>query len=97
MTCDWSERMRAWKEPEAGVPTGTTTRLVSDDPEEDARLEAEYYERNRRADEARREAGFVFEGDEPGGVLVNAFLRMGGMTEDDEGEAFEQDPTDTAS
>jgi hypothetical protein len=76
MTNDWHERLRSGQERET-LPTGPSMRLVSNDPEEDARLEAEYYELNERAAEMRREKGFVFEGDEPGGVLVNAYLRMG--------------------
>lgn len=83
MTSDWHARLRPGREPE-GLFCGTSSRTVSRDPEEDARLEAEYYETNRRAEAMRREKGFVFEGDEPGGVLVNTFLRMGGMEEDDD-------------
>lgn len=83
MTSDWHARLRYGKEPEM-LDVGCTMRLVSDDPEEDARLQAGYFESNRRAHEMRREKGFVFEGDEPGGVLINTFLRMGELALDDE-------------
>ena len=63
------------------LPTINTFRLVSQDPEEDARLEAEYLDKNRRVARMLEEKGFGAEGDEPGGVLINRHLRLGGEAE----------------
>ncbi len=41
-------------------------RLASEDPEEDARLEAEYYAENQRVARMLEAKGFGTEGDEPG-------------------------------
>jgi hypothetical protein len=64
------------------LPTINTFRLVSQDPEEDARLEAEYLDKNRRVARMLEEKGFGAEGDEPGGVLINRYLRLGGEAEE---------------
>ena len=48
----------------------------SDDPAEDARLQAEYFAENRRVDEILQAKGFGIEGDEPGGVQMNRALRL---------------------
>jgi hypothetical protein len=44
--------------------------LVSEDPIEDARLQAEYYAENQRIMEMLEAKGFGLEGDEPGGVQI---------------------------
>ena len=48
------------------LPTISTMRLISRDPEEDARLEAEHREVQRRVARMLEEKGFGMEGDEPG-------------------------------
>jgi hypothetical protein len=40
-------------------------RLTSQDPEEDARLEAEYFARNQKVSRMLEEKGFGMAGDEP--------------------------------
>lgn len=57
-------------------------RPASQDPEEDARLEEEYRKETRQVARMLEEKGFTIEGDEPGGVVINRFLALGG--EDDE-------------
>ena len=66
----------------ARLPTINTFRLVSQDPEEEARLEAEYLDKNRRVARMLEEKGFGAEGDEPGGVLINRYLMLGGEAEE---------------
>jgi hypothetical protein len=51
-------------------------RLNSQDPKEDARLEAEYYAENQRVAEMLAAKGFGLQGDEPGGVQINRFLHL---------------------
>ena len=63
------------------LPTISTMRLISRDPEEDARLEAEYREEQRRVARILDEKGFGLEGDEPGGVQINRYLTLGGEDE----------------
>jgi hypothetical protein len=53
-------------------------RLVSPDPEEDARLEAEQVASNREVARMLDAKGLGLTGGEPGGVLINRFLRLGG-------------------
>jgi hypothetical protein len=60
------------------LPTVSTMRLASQDPEEDARLAAEHLEENRRVARTLEEKGFGIEGDEPGGVQINRYLALGG-------------------
>lgn len=60
------------------LPTIRTFLIRSGDPEEDARLEAEYLEHNRRVGRMLREKGFGVAGDEPLSVQVNRHLRLGG-------------------
>lgn len=56
------------------LPTIRTGVRVTGDPEEDARLKAEFYEDNRQVAKILEEKGFCVEGDEPGGVLINRHL-----------------------
>ncbi len=51
-------------------------RLSSSDPEEDARLEAEYFARNQKIAQMLEEKGFGLTGNEPGGVLINRHLHL---------------------
>ncbi|MFH2051051.1 MAG: hypothetical protein ABIK96_01160 [bacterium] len=53
-------------------------RLRSEDPEEDARLEAEHLAENRRIAAMLEAKGFGITGDEPGGVQINRHLSLGG-------------------
>jgi hypothetical protein len=62
---------------EERLPTVSTMRLASQDPDEDARLAAEHLEENRRAAKMLQEKGFGIEGDEPGGVQINRHLALG--------------------
>ncbi len=77
MTDDRHVRLREDGPPER-LPAVRTFRIVSRDPEEDARLEAEYLEHNRRVGQMLREKGFGVAGDEPEGVQINRHLRLGG-------------------
>jgi len=58
-------------------------RIVSPDPEEDARWAAEHVARNREVERMLDAKGLGMTGDEPGGVLMNRFLRLGGGDADD--------------
>ena len=58
------------------LPAIQAFRLVSEDPEEDVRLEAEYYAKNQRIAEMLEAKGFGLQGDEPGGVRINRFLHL---------------------
>jgi hypothetical protein len=58
-------------------------RRVSPDPDEDARWEAAHMARNREIARMLDAKGFGVRGDEPGGVLINRFLRLGGLEDDD--------------
>ncbi len=58
------------------LPEIVGMRLASEDPEEDARLEAEYYAENQRVARMLEAKGFGAEGDEPGGVQMNRFLQV---------------------
>jgi hypothetical protein len=62
---------------EERLPTVSTFLIRSPDPTEDARREAEYLEHNRRVGRLLEEKGFGIAGDEPGGVQMNRYLRMG--------------------
>jgi hypothetical protein len=66
------------------LPAVSTFRFLSADPEEDARLVAEYLEHNRRVGRMLEEKGFGVEGHEPGSVRMNRHLRMGGGKRDEE-------------
>lgn len=56
------------------LPTICTFRLVSQNPEEDAGLEAEYIEKNRRISEMLKAKGFGLQGDEPGHIGIKRHL-----------------------
>jgi len=58
------------------LPAIQGMRIASDDPEEDARLEAEYRAKNKRIVAMLEAKGFGVTGDEPMGVQVNRFLRQ---------------------
>lgn len=75
MTSDRHVRLYANGECVA-LPAITEFRTVSPDPEEDARLEAEYFGNNRRVARMLGAKGFGVEGDEPGGVQINRFLHV---------------------
>jgi hypothetical protein len=60
----------------SGLPTLGGMRLCSPDPEEDARLKAEFTAANREIGAMLRAKGFGIEGDEPGGVTINRALRL---------------------
>lgn len=62
---------------EESLPTVSTMRPASRDPEEDARLAAEHLAENRRAAAMLEEKGFGMAGDEPGGVQINRHLALG--------------------
>jgi len=63
------------------VPAIAGLRLCSKDPEEDARLKAEYCAENQRVARLLEEKGFDLTGDEPGGVQINRFLHLGKLDE----------------
>jgi len=58
------------------LPTIAEFRRCSKDPEEDARLEAEYFARNREVHELLERKGFTFTGREDGLVQVNRLLHV---------------------
>ncbi|MGH3088829.1 MAG: hypothetical protein ACRDSJ_16100 [Rubrobacteraceae bacterium] len=58
------------------LPAIAGMRMASQDPEEDARLEAEHLAENQRIAKMLEAKGFGIEGDEPGGVQINRFLRI---------------------
>lgn len=75
MTNDRHVRLYANGEREA-LPTIAEWQLVSKDPEENDRLEAEYFANNRRVARMLEAKGFGIVGDEPGGVQMNRFLHV---------------------
>ena len=77
MTDDRHVRLRE-DGPAEHLPTIHTFLVRSRNPEEDARLEAEYLEHNRRVGRMLREKGFGVAGDEPLSVRINRHLRPGG-------------------
>ena len=76
MTDDRHVRIRESGDSES-LPAISAFRIVAPDPEENARLEAEYLERNRRVERVLEEKGFGIAGDEPGSVRMNRYLRRG--------------------
>jgi hypothetical protein len=76
MTSDRHLRWRPGGEIEA-LPSMEDLRLCSDDPEEDARLEAEYLEHNREVARMLEEKDFGIAGGESVLTAVNRFLRTG--------------------
>ena len=77
MTDDRHVRLRE-DGPAEPLPTVETFRIGSQDPVEDARLEAEYLEHNHRVGRMLKEKGFGATGDEPLSVRMNRHLRVGG-------------------
>lgn len=59
-----------------GLPALNDIRQSSEDPDEDARLEAEYNAENQKVSNILDEKGFGLSGDEPGGILINRFLTL---------------------
>lgn len=80
MTYDDHARIYANGEVES-LPAIQSARLISQDPEEDARREADYLARNQRTAKMLEDKGFGIEGDEPGNVQINRFLSLGVMEE----------------
>ena len=58
------------------LPTIQEFRLASEDPEQDARLEAECYAEHESVAKMLEVKGFGLRGDEPGGVQINRFLHL---------------------
>lgn len=75
MTDDSHTRIREDGTREA-LPAIQSFRISSPDPQEDARLQAEYYARNQAVAKMLEEKGFGPTGDEPGGVLINRLLHL---------------------
>jgi hypothetical protein len=75
MTNDRHIRIYASGRREA-LPAIQEFRLTSSDPEEDARLEAEYFADNQRVAQLLEAKGFRLQGDEPGGVQINRLLHL---------------------
>lgn len=75
MTNDRHVRIHASGEREA-LPTIAEWQITSRDPEENARLEDEYFAKNRWVARMLEDKGFGIGGDEPGGVQVNRFLHI---------------------
>ncbi|MGH9428326.1 MAG: hypothetical protein ACRD2L_18735, partial [Terriglobia bacterium] len=66
------------------LPAIQEFRVASEDPDEDARLEAEYFAQNQRVAEMLEVKGFGLRGDEPGGVQnesVSPFAQPSAKTE----------------
>jgi hypothetical protein len=77
MTNDRHHRLREDGTDE-DLPTIQSMRLVSPDPEEDARRAAEHLAGNREVARMLEEKGFGMAGDEPGSVQVNRWLTLEG-------------------
>jgi len=75
MTDDEHVRIRYDRQVE-NLPTISSVRICSDDPEEDKKLEAAYLAENRRIVRLPEEKGFGLSGNEPGGVQINRFLYL---------------------
>ena len=58
------------------LPAISEFHLTSEDPEEAARLEAEYFAENQKISQMLEEKGFGLQGDEPGGVQINRTLHL---------------------
>ena len=57
-----------------GLETMRDMRKVSNDPEEDARLETEFWEHNERVNRELEAKGFGLQGDEHGSAIINRSL-----------------------
>ena len=75
MTSDRHDRIYADGH-RSNLPTVCEFRVCSDDPEEDARLKAEYYAENKKIARMLEEKGFGLEGNEPGSVQINRHLHL---------------------
>ena len=58
------------------LPTISSFRRASEDPKEEARLDAEYFAENQKISQMLDEKGFGLQGDEPGGVQINRTLHL---------------------
>jgi len=58
------------------LPTILSSRRCSEDPEADARLEAEFQDSNAKTAKILEDKGFGMKGDEPAGVRINRFLNL---------------------
>lgn len=58
------------------LPTISDVRWRSEDPLEDARLEAEYHAENRTVASMLEEKGFGLAGDEPSAIQINRLLQL---------------------
>jgi len=58
------------------LPSIASFRFASKDPEEDARLEAEFFARNQEVARMLEEKGFGMTGGEPGAVAINRYLHL---------------------
>lgn len=58
------------------LPAIASFRFVSRDPVEDARLKAEFFNRNQEVARMLEEKGFGLTGKEPGGVVINRYLHL---------------------
>lgn len=75
MTSDDHNRVHVSGRTES-LPVLREMRRASDNPEEDARFEAEFYEANQRVARMLAAKGFNLSGDEPGGVQINRILHL---------------------
>ena len=75
MTDDEHVRIRYDGQVES-LPTICSMRMMSDDPQEDKKLEAAHLAENRRIARLLEEKGFGLSGNEPGGVQINRFLHL---------------------
>lgn len=66
------------------LPVFQDFRVSSEDPEEDARLDAEYYAEAKRVAELLEAKGFGLQGDEPGGVQMRRCEQMHKLDESEE-------------
>jgi hypothetical protein len=75
MTTDTHVRLRPDGAAE-GLPAISTMRLLSEDPEENARLGEEFVWHNRNVEELLREKGFRMTGMEPLSIAINRHLAL---------------------
>lgn len=61
------------------LPAIVSMRMVSKDPKEDSRWEAEYYAKNQEIAKMLDEKGFGLRGDEPGSISINRYLHVNKM------------------
>ncbi len=64
------------------LPAIQSIRQASEDPEEDARLKSEHFQKNRQIAKMLAEKAFGTSGNEPGGVSINRFLSLNKFEEE---------------